>query len=120
MDGEGCAGRAPAGAKGRGRRAEGSHLGLVRVVWLLYGNICLRPIKRLFSRTCKWHVLRNGKHVATFSGFHGVDWRVVHFLCPLTCGSGDKSLRGQSARLAVDEDYTIKLLVNPVARNRPN
>lgn len=32
----------------------------------------------------------------------------------LTCGS----LRGQSSRLAAYKDYTIKLLVNPVVRNR--
>lgn len=37
----------------------------------------------------------------------------------LTCGSGDKSLRGQSTRPPSDEDYTIKLLVSPVVRNRP-
>lgn len=39
--------------------------------------------------------------------------------CTLTCGSEDKSLRGQSVRLAADEDYTIKLFVNSVAHNRP-
>lgn len=39
--------------------------------------------------------------------------------CTLTCGSGDKSLRGQSDKLAADEDYTIKLFVNSVARNGP-
>lgn len=39
--------------------------------------------------------------------------------CTLTPGSGDKSLRGHSARQPSDEDYSIKLLVNPAARNRP-
>lgn len=33
--------------------------------------------------------------------------------------SGDKSLRGQSERPVADVDYAIKLLVNPVTRNRP-
>lgn len=69
--------------------------------------------------SCTFYEMASRCHSLRFS------WSLYGQLCSSwafalwPAAQGDKSLRGQSDRPAAVEDYTIKLLVNPVARHKP-